>query len=170
MIYICCTARLEAALSFPQLVRPEPTRCRLGVWYANDMDDRNAILLEAQTRLVVIIPLAPTSTFADRAVADIRSRVGRISSARGAVDRELQFMTAATFTNTPHAGLQSSLEAIRRTAVQIRSDHPRFSLTEVADRLCTIPVRAKGFQTPWELAIVHLGGTVDGPASDPHAT
>jgi hypothetical protein len=152
------------------LVRPEPTPCLLGFWYANDMDDRNAILLNVHSRLVVILPLSPSTTFADRALAAIRTRVSQIPEPKPAVERELALMTTVAYTNTPHRDLRSSLEAIRRTAVLIRSDHPRRPLEEVARQLCDIPVRAKGFHTPWELAVHHLGGSLDGPLGQPHAT
>jgi hypothetical protein len=134
------------------------------------LDDYNAILLNVHSRLVVILPLTSYGDFAPRALAAIRARVAQIPSPAPAVGWELAHMNALAYTNTPHAALRSSLEAIRRTAVRIRSDHPRRPLDEVAKQLCDIPVRAKSFHTPWELAILHLGGVIDRLPGLPHAT
>jgi hypothetical protein len=170
LIYICCTARLEAGLGYPPLIRPEPTPSRLGIWYANDLDDRNAILLNVHSRLVVILPMAPHAVFADQALVAVRARVAQIPGPRAAVDLELDSMTTVAYTNTPHRSLRSYLEAIRGTATLILSDHPRRPLDEVARQLCDMPVRAKGFHTPWELAVLHLGGSIDRPGDPSHAT
>lgn len=170
LIYICCTARLEAALRFPPLVRPEPTPCRFGIWYATDMDERDALLLNVPSRLVVITPYKPFPTFPARLLEALRSRVDQIPTPRTAVRRELAFMSSLAYTTTPHASLRSSLDSVRRVAARIRSQHPHFSVTEVADRLGAIPVRAKDFKLPWELAVLCLGGAIDHLPSQPPAT
>jgi len=161
VITLCCTERLRRLLRV-SLSRDEPaTDSTLGDWYANLLTTRPkhlAICVNERSLLVVVVPLAPYSTFLARFRAAAAARLQQIPAPAPALQVELEALGTVQIGRTRSRSVLGSLKELRFLGQVHLDAEPRCDPETLALFLCHTPMFALTTHWPWLEATTLLGG------------
>jgi hypothetical protein len=133
----------------------------LGDWYANLLTTRPrhlAICVNERSLLVVIVPLAPHSTFLARFQASAVVRLRQIPVPAPTLQVELQALATVRIGRTRSRSVLGSLKELRYLGQVHLDAEPRCDPEALALFLCHTPMFALTTHWPWMEATTLLGG------------
>jgi pRiA4b ORF-3-like protein/uncharacterized protein DUF6933 len=176
MLVLRCTARLLDKLSAARAGSPPRSTTRLGDWYATLLPwrPRNLVLLvNATTRVPVIVPARPLSTLASRVPAAIAQLLLELGLEPALVDAECREMEEVVYAKTASRSVLGTINELTHQLEVIHGSHPNESEQKLGlllgEMLVTVP--PFGFEFPGEVVqrLFDSSNEEAGPAPVPPA-
>ena len=140
---------------------PQPTTV-LGNWYATALfwKPQLALLVNEQTLLPVLMPLAPASTLSARFPRELAAVLGRHGVNRAAIDRETAAMADVAFTKTANRSVVGSMNEFAFLAARYREYLGTADLVTLSMRLADTPCSPIKYSSPARLLKELFGDAV----------
>ena len=142
MLIVRATKKLRQRLSSAVPQDAEPSTTLLGDWYATALPWRPQqliLLVNEQTLLPVLMPLAPAASVPSRIGPDIAATLAAHQAAAAVVDGELSQMRDCRFAPTTNRSVVGIMNEFAFLADVYRRDDPDLNPLRLAQRLASTP-------------------------------
>ncbi|WP_069265517.1 DUF6933 domain-containing protein [Paraburkholderia nodosa] len=140
MLYLYCTHKLLKRLK-SDMVEAGSSTTKLGNWYATVLPWRPqvALLVNEQTLLPVLMPLAPAATLTARFPAALAQILAPHGVPRSFIDSEVSEMQVVKYTKTQNRSVVGIMTEFARLAEAYRADDKPTELIELSLKLACTP-------------------------------
>ncbi|MDY7089644.1 MAG: hypothetical protein SYR96_31640 [Actinomycetota bacterium] len=142
MLIVRATKKLRQRLGSATPYDGEPSSTLLGEWYANLLPWRPQqliLLVNEQTLLPVLMPLAPGATVPARIGPEIAAALAAHQASEAVIDDELRQMRDCRFGPTANRSVVGVMNDFAYLADVYRHSDPSRSLTELGRKLAETP-------------------------------
>ena len=164
VITLRCTERLRSLLKVPDSLGAATSPALLGDWYANLLTTRPrhlAICVNERSLLVLILPLAPHSSFLTRFRESAVARISQVLAPAEALRLETDALEHVQIGKTQSRSVLGSLNELRYLGKVHLTRQPVPDPESLALFLCHTPMFALTTSWSWMEATMILGGDVD---------
>ena len=163
MYSLHCTKKLLDRIKQPlAMPPPPPPTTALGNWYATALywKPQLALLVNEQTLLPVLMPLAPASTLAARFGDELAAALSRHGAGQEFIERELAAMTEVAMCKTANRSVVGTMNEFSFLAEGYREYLETSDLVTLSMRLSNTPCSLIKYNSPARLLRELFGDAV----------